>query len=187
MPESPIESQIIILDDDAWPDGRITRQVLPEFKKRGLGKYVHHYPTFTELKEDLESGKLSKNNLFVLDSSIQEPSGQRFSFENTVPWLLDHGIKTRRMMPGSSWDYKNTGVKNNLWFEEFVRRRGRTIRLNQMALFHSGLAGNPESVVNGILAYYKELYPGKIQKETEGNSCAPEALSYWKYRNSHER
>jgi hypothetical protein len=95
-----IESKIIILDDDIWPDGRITNQILPEFKRRGLDQYVHHYSTFADLKKDLQNGTVSTNNLFVLDSSLdKEPNRKPLSFCNTIPWLNSHGISITKMKP----------------------------------------------------------------------------------------
>ena len=185
MPKTPIiKGKIIILDDDIWPTGRITERILPEFKKRGLDKHLIHYNTFNKLRQDLLEGRLSRSNLFVLDSSLEkEPDGKLLGFQNTVPSLISHGIKVRNMMPGSGW---KEGVKNNLWFEEYAERRGRSIRLNQMTLFASGLSGDPEKVVNGILTYHEELFPGTIQKESESTPCTEGALKYWKQRQAND-
>lgn len=184
--QESISKKVIILDDDEWPTGRITENILPEFKRKGIKEgNIIHYLTFIDLKEDLRTGKISKDNLFVLDSSLtKEPNNKLLSFETTVPFLLDSGINPKKLMPGSG---AREGTVNNTFFEKIYERRGRTTNLNQMGLFGIGLSGAPQEVASAILTYYNDLYPEtRLERETSQPKICEGSLKYWKQKQQNE-
>lgn len=161
--------KIIILDDDHYPEGRVSEKLMPEFKYRHLDIEVKHYRTFASLSEAINRGDITKLDLLVLDSTLDdEPDGHRLEFGQTVPALLDMGIKPKHMMPGSGG---REGTENNKVFEEIIERRGRQMDWQQMDLSGVGLSGNPLTAADKILDYFYELNPKfDIERELVGES-----------------
>lgn len=156
--------KIVILDDDHYPEGRISQKLIPEFNYRHLSIEVKHYRTFQALTEAINRGYVSKLDLLVLDSTLDdEPNGHRLEFGQTIPVLLDMGIKPKHIMPGSGGTAASI---NNGVFEEIIERRGRQIDWRQMDLKNIGLSGNPLTVATKILDYFQELYP-RVNLEKE--------------------
>jgi len=156
--------KIIILDDDHYPEGRVSDKLMGEFRKRKLDVDIRHYKTFASLTRAIHSKEISITDLYVIDSTLdEEPDGHRKEFGHTIPALLDMGIKAKYMMPGSGG---MEGRANNQVFEDIMERRSRQVSWAQMDLKERGLSGNPFTVADKILGYYHELNP-KVQLEKE--------------------
>jgi len=166
---SSSKPKIVILDDDHYPEGRVSDKLMPEFNYRHLNIEVKHYLTFDSLSKAINRGDVSKSDLIVLDSTLdEEPDGHRLEFGQTVPALLDMGIKPKYLMPGSGG---RTGAQNNRVFEEIIERRGRQMNWQQMDLSELGLSGNPLTVADKILEYFHELNPNiNIEREFVGEN-----------------
>lgn len=161
--------KIVILDDDHYPEGRVSDKLMPEFNYRRLNIEIKHYLTFDSLSKAINKGDVSKTDLLVLDSTLDdEPDGHRLEFGQTIPALLDMGIKAKYMMPGSGG---REGTENNKVFEEIIERRGRQLDWQQMDLSGLGLSGNPLTVADKILEYFYELNPKlDIERELVGEN-----------------
>lgn len=161
---SSAKPKIVILDDDHYPEGRVSDKLMPEFKYRHLDIEVVHYRTFQTLSKAINKGEVSKSDLLVLDSTLdEEPDGHSLEFGQTIPALLDMGIKAKYMMPASGG---REGSENNRVFEEIIERRGRQLDWQQMDLSGLGLSGNPLMIADKILDYFYVLNP-KLDKERE--------------------
>ena len=154
--------KIVILDDDHYPEGRVSLKIIPEFEKRGVE--VVHYKTFKALQDDIFNGTLDRNSLFVIDSSLEdEPDHQYYDFKRTVPSLIDRlNIRYKHIIPASGGV---EGKTNNDYFFTFLENIGRVEDWGQRCLENFGLTGDPVKVVDEILGYHDVLYPGEIKRE----------------------
>ncbi len=149
---------------------------MPEFRSqyRKLDVEVVHYKTLDELKKDFEVGRIGEEDLYVIDSALEdEPDGHLREFGYTIPTLHDLGIRYEHMMPGSG---AGGGRHNNQFFENYLEGQGRAIGWHQMDLKEMGLTGDPLRVVDRILEYYKDLHPKvglEVELVTSGESLMP--------------
>jgi len=157
------QHNIVILDDDHFPEGRVSVYILPEFERRGIHN-VKHYKTYHDLKGALEKGAISPSDLFVVDSSLgDEPDGRYVNFEIVIPSLLGmHGISHKNILPASGGD---VGMFNNQWFFDYLERIGKGWDWGQEGLKSTGLTGRPKDIVETIVNYFESLHPGEIKSE----------------------
>jgi len=157
--------KIVILDDDHYPEGRVSVWIMPVFRELGITNAVH-YKTFASMKKDILFGKLDRNSLFILDSSLcDEPDGHLWEFGKTVPTLLDEcGVNYKQIVPASGG---KEGRNNNSVFFQMLEMRGKIENFGQRCLEFQGLTGDPEKVVKSIVDYHNELFPNEIYIETK--------------------
>ena len=155
--------KIVILDDDHYPEGRVSQGVMPEFKSRNINNVVH-YKTFDDLKKDIFNRTIDTDSLFVIDSSlIDEPDGHFIDFGRTIPAMLGMlEINYKHIIPASGG---SEGRTNNDVFFELLSRQDKIENLGQRCLENIGLSGDPKKVVNAIVDYHDELYPNEINAE----------------------
>jgi hypothetical protein len=173
--------RIIILDDDHYPDGRVTKSLLPEFKNRGLEGIVTHFKTFAEYRDFLAIRKnLEEVGLIIMDSSLLEDT-HSYNFEQTIPYTVDTLVEARRkdlvrcIMPASG--NLTEGVKNNRYAEEYLQRRGFNVDWQQTSLSSGGLSENPGKICDKIIGFYENKYPGMISKEGSLSSLENDRLA----------
>lgn len=156
--------KIILLDDDHYPEGRVSKYILPEFKKLSIGKNVIHYKTFAELKKDILARKVERDSLFVMDSSLEEePDRHLMDFTKTIPIMLGTlGIKHKNIIPASGG---SNGYQNNGFFFDYLARIEKVEDWGQRCLEISGFTGKPSEVVQSIIEYHQVLYPDEIKNE----------------------
>jgi hypothetical protein len=168
-----VTGKIIILDDDkelssmgTVVNGRISKRLMPIFEEVGMKDDVLHFVRFEDLREAIDRGYIDKTgNLFVLDSTLSE-GDKEYSFEQTVPWLVSSGIRTKYLMPGSGGP---ESLHNNQVFVNKIENMGYNMRLGQENLSAFGLSGSSKnlstrylSVAEGILSYAESLNIGSF-------------------------
>lgn len=165
------DHKIVILDDDKYPEGRVSERVVPAFHDLGFDAVVH-YRTFDEMKNDILRERLSRDALFIVDSSLEEePDHHLKDFGNTIPAMLDMlEINYKHIMPASG---KPEGRENNRIFFKILERRGKIEDWGQRALEAGGLAGNPARIARSILEYFDVLYPGELSREVKREIAIP--------------
>lgn len=167
--EGPL--RIIILDDDHYPDGRVSQRLIPEFKKRGLDNLVTHLKTFAEYREFLDNSQNLKDiGLIIMDSSLEDREHHTIkSFGDTLPYTIDTLIDHHRkdllkcVMPASGNLIE--GVKNNRYAEEMFARRNIVMDWQQTSLGNGGLSEDSVKVCDKIIGTYENKYPGMLSQE----------------------
>ena len=185
MADSPEKKprKIIILDDDHYPEGRITQKLLPVFEDHNLRDLVIHFDTFSEYKKYLDDPQNIKEvGIIVMDCSLVNEN-KMYTFQETLPFTISVATTYRLdllkcIMPASG--NMAEGIKNNRYAEELFDRRGYIMDWEQTALSNGGLAyQNTESIFQNIAALYEKRYPGVLSKEgvrksVEQNTQKPE-------------